>query len=331
MLDFSRQKKAPGIRVGVLRGGPSGEYEVSLKSGSSVLGNMPEKYHPIDIFIDKKGNWHWQGMETEPAKILKHVDVVFNGLHGEYGEDGKVQKLLEHFRVPYTGSNSLGSALAMNKVISKNLFEKAGLKIPEHKVLKKEKSNYLNTFEVFSFMPKPLVIKPVGSGSSLGVKIVKSLEEMTDAINEAFKFSPGVMVERHIKGREITCGVVEGFKTPLHTLPPIEIRPAKDSPFFDYNAKYSGKSEEICPAEITPEETRAVQNVALMAHKALNLRHYSRTDMILTDEGEIFILEINTLPGLTKESLLPKSLKASGTSLSEFVEHIITLALHKKY
>ncbi|TSC61181.1 MAG: D-alanine-D-alanine ligase, partial [Parcubacteria group bacterium Gr01-1014_107] len=319
-------------RVGVLRGGPSGEYEVSLASGASVLEHLPhDKYSPFDIFIDRKGKWHWSGMAAEPSKILKHLDVVFNALHGEYGEDGKVQKLLENLFVPFTGSPSLPSALAMNKALSKKIFEKAGLKIPRYRVLKKEEVNYLKTFEAFSSLAKPLVVKPATAGSSLGVSIVDSLESFSGAINEALKYSSAVIIEECIKGKEVTCGVVESFRdNRLFSLPPIEIRPPNEATFFDYQAKYSGKTQEICPAEISPEETKRVQEIASKAHRALGLRHYSRADMIIGEDGEIYLLETNTLPGLTAESLLPKSLKACGCEFGEFLDHLLTLALYKR-
>jgi D-alanine-D-alanine ligase len=330
--NISPKNKMANIRVGVLRGGPSGEYEVSLHTGAAVIEHLPkEKYHPFDIFIDKKGEWYWHGMVAEPSKILKHLDVAFNALHGDYGEDGKVQKLLENLNIPFTGSLSLPSALAMNKVLSYKIFEDKGLKTANYKTLKKADVNYLRTFEIFSRLSKPLVVKPSSSGSSLGVTInVDTLEKLNEAVREALKHSPTVIVEEYIKGKEITCGVVESLKGDhVFALPPIEIRPT-DRAFFDYEAKYSGRTEEICPAEISEEETKKVQDITSKAHKALGLRHYSRTDMIIGEDGEIYLLETNTLPGLTSESLIPRSLGACDCQFAEFLDHLLTLALHKK-
>lgn len=314
-----------------MRGGPSNEYEVSLKTGASVLEHLPEKYHPFDIFIDKKGKWHLHGISCQPEKIIKHLDVVFNALHGEYGEDGKIQKILDHFKIPYTGSNSFSSAMAMNKVTSRSIFEKQNLKIAHGKVLKKSEANYLKLFEVFSSLPKPLFVKPSSGGSSIGVGMADTIENFSEVVREAFKYSENVLVEEGLRGRELTCGVIE--KASSHEvlpLPPIEIRPMVGS-FFDYKAKYDGSTEEICPAEIPEAIAEEVQNIALKAHLALGLRHYSRTDMIWNEEdGLIYILETNTLPGLTPESLLPKSLKARDISFPEFLDHLIILALHKK-
>lgn len=323
----NRKDKTSKLRVGVLRGGPSSEYEVSLKTGATVLEHLPSDYHGIDIFIDKKGKWHLSGVICDPQKALKQVDVVFNGLHGEYGEDGTVQRLMEHFKVPYTGSNSFSSALAMNKVFARKIFDKENIKVPRAQVLKKEEANYLRTFEAFSTMEKPLVVKPASAGSSLGVSITNSVETFSEAIEKALEYSPAVLIEEFIPGTEATCAVIEGSDSD-YALPPIEIR--TNNPFFDYEAKYNGKSEEICPGNFSESISRKIQDTSLSAHRSLGLRHYSRTDMIVTAEGDIYVLEINTLPGLTAESLLPKSLKATKSSLSEFIDHVINLAISKK-
>ena len=325
-----RKNKTSKIRVGVLRGGPSGEHEVSLKTGATVLKHLGDKYHPLDIYIDEKGKWHFEGMIQNPEDVLKHLDVVFNGLHGEYGEDGKLQKILEAHNVPYTGSDSFSSRIAMNKDLSKKVFEREGMRIARGVTLNKSTTNYLEIFEVFSSLNKPLVTKPASAGSSLGVRISDTFEKFNEAIEYAFKYSPQVLVEEFIEGREMTCGVVDSLNSSgTYPLPPVEIRPI-DSKFFDYEAKYGGKTQEICPAPLPQNLTEEIQNIALQAHKALGLRHYSRADMILKDNGEIYILEVNTLPGLTSESLLPKSLKAAGTSLGEFLDHVIIMALSNR-
>jgi len=324
---FLKKGKLSKIRVGVLRGGPSGEYDVSLKTGGSILENLPEKYHGLDIFIDKKGKWHFNGVIFQPEKILSHIDVIFNGLHGQYGEDGTVQRLLEHFHVPYTGSNSFSSALAMNKIFSRNIFEKENIKVPKAQTLKKDDLNYLKIFEIFQSLPKPIVSKPSTAGSSLGISINDNLEKFTESLDEAFKHSPSVLMEEYITGTEATCAIVEGASF-NYALPPVEIRTKNH--FFDYDAKYSGQSEEICPGNFSELVTRRIQDTALAVHKSLGLRHYSRTDMIVTENGDIYVLEVNTLPGLTEESLFPKALKASGSDLSEFIDHVLHLALNKK-
>lgn len=318
------------IKVGVLRGGPSSEYEVSLKSGHSVLTNLPEQYRGTDIFIDKAGLWHVEGVSMDPHQALKRVDVVFNALHGQYGEDGKVQKLLTDLGVAYTGSESLASAVGMNKLLSKDVYKKAGLKTPIHKVVKKGDNTEEVARELFYTFPIPLIVKPVSAGSSVGVSLVNNSRELEPALLKAFEHGDEVMVEECITGKEATCGVVDDFRgESIYTLMPIEIRKPTESPFFDYNAKYSGASEEICPGNFTPAEKEQIQAMSQKAHEALGLRHYSRSDFMVHPKRGVYILETNTLPGLTTESLLPKSLKAVGSNLAEFLDHVLKLALKK--
>lgn len=319
------------IKVAVLRGGPSNEYEVSLKTGKSVLNNLPDKYIPTDVLIDKKGIWHIDGVPTTPAKVFQANDVVFNAMHGEYGEDGKVQQLLDQFGVKYTGSRALGSALGMNKILAKEIFVKNKIKTPVYKVVKRGEDLSEISHKLFKSFPMPAIVKPHGSGSSVGVAIAKNISELEMALENAFKYSDSAVVEEFISGREGTCGVVEDFRgEKIYSLLPVEIIKPINSGFFDYNAKYNGQSQEICPGNFSVKEKKVMQEMAVKAHEALGLRHYSRSDFIIHPKRGVYILEINTLPGLTSESLLPKSLKAIGCSLSHFLDHIINLALQKK-
>ena len=319
------------IRVGVLRGGPSSEYDVSLQTGAAVLNNLPqEKYSPREIFIDKNGVWHVEGKPILPSDALTHVDIVVNALHGHYGEDGKVQHILEKHGIPFTGSGSFASAIGMNKLISKDIYKKNKLKTPQSKTIILGENISDKIREVFNSFPPPLVVKPVSSGSSVGISIIKTVKELEPALELAFKYSDTVMIEEFIQGREATCGVIEDFRDQAYyALPAIEIRPHKGS-FFDYEAKYAGKSDEIVPGNFTEAEKRELEQLAIQAHRALGLRHYSRSDFIIHPHRGIFILETNTLPGLTEESLIPKALHAVGANLSHFLDHIVQLAIHKK-
>jgi D-alanine-D-alanine ligase len=319
------------IKVAVLRGGPSNEYEVSLKTGKSVLNNLPDKYISTDVLIDKKGIWHIDGVPATPTKVFQANDVIFNAMHGEYGEDGKVQQLLDQFGVKYTGSKALGSALGMNKILAKEIFVKNKIKTPVYKVVKKGEDLSEISNKLFKSFPMPAIVKPHGSGSSVGVAIAKNISELELALENSFKYSDNAVVEEFISGREGTCGVVEDFRgEKIYSLLPIEIIKPISSGFFDYNAKYNGQSQEICPGNFSVKEKKVMQEMAVKAHEALGLRHYSRSDFIIHPKRGVYILEINTLPGLTSESLLPKSLKAVGCNLSTFLDHIITLALEKK-
>lgn len=316
------------IKVGVLRGGPSSEYEVSLKSGESVLKNLPEKYLGIDIFISRDGQWHVDGIVKTPELAVRHLDVIFNALHGEFGEDGKVQRILEHLGIPYTGSRSFESAVAMNKNLTKKALKGAGVKMAHHKIIKKEQMIEGVLAELFKTLPHPSVVKPTAAGSSVGVSIVKTFSELEEALEKAFKVGDTVIVEEYIDGREATAGVLDNFRKEKHyILPAVEIIPHKQSVFFDYDAKYSGASIEICPSNFSDEVKTKIHDFARIVHDTLGLKHYSRSDFVVHPKRGVYFLEVNTLPGLTTESLLPKSLKAIGSTLSEFIDHTITLAL----
>lgn len=318
-MSFSPDK----IRIGVLRGGPSPEYEVSLKTGQNILRNLDEKYIPVDIFVSKSGVWHENGFEKNPENIIRKIDLAINGMHGSYGEDGTVQKIFELFGVPYTGSNSISSNICMNKSASKNLYKKHGIKTPFSITLPFEKLTKKAIKEIYYSIPMPVVVKPNASGSSVGVYIVHSFPELEEAIVASSMYSGAVIIEEYIRGKEATCGVVDSFRNYDHyPLIPIEIRHKKD--FFDYDAKYSDNAtEEICPGNFTHEEAEKIKNMTIEAHKALGLRHYSRSDFIIHPKRGIFILETNSLPGLTEKSLIPKSLNAIGSNLKEFLNHLI--------
>ncbi|MEX0934162.1 MAG: D-alanine--D-alanine ligase [Candidatus Paceibacterota bacterium] len=319
------------IRVGVIRGGVSNEYSVSIKTGAAIINNLPEKYEAVDIFIDKSGVWHCAGVVQHPADIFSHIDLVINALHGYYGEDGKIQALFEKYAIPYVGSDSFGSALAMNKVLAKEVFKKEGLRSPYYAYIEESEDVLSRAKELYRHMPQPTVVKPASGGSSFGVIIAKTFNEFLEGIENALAEDTMVLIEECKKGKEISCGLVERFRGEEHyVFPPIEIITPKGSAFFDYEAKYNGISQELCPApSLSKEEKTEIMEMTRKAHKALSLRHYSRADFILTPQGA-YLLEVNTLPGLTEESLLPKAVEAVGSSFQEFLEHLIALALQKK-
>lgn len=323
--------KSMAIRVGVLRGGPSSEHEVSLKTGKNVLENLPSQYSGSDIFLTKQGEWYFRDWPSYPEKIFRSVDVVFNALHGYFGEDGKVQQILELFKMPYTGSGMLASSLGMNKILSAEAFARAGLNIPQAIIIEPTSDIGSAIHRIFRTIGPSWVVKPACSGSSVGVSIVHNFNDLIKAIETAFNFSEKVLIEEYIKGREATCGVVDNFRNQkYYSLPVIEIIPPFEHEFFDYQAKYNGETKEICPANFDMETKRKIEEMARLAHQVLGCRHYSRADFRISSKGKIYILEINTLPGLTTESLLPKALNAVGSSYPEFLDHLITLALQKK-
>lgn len=315
------------IRVGVVRGGPSSEYAVSLKTGESVLRHLNrEKYAPVDILLTTRGEWYMNGVLTDLATIAQHIDVAWNALHGTFGEDGKVQQLFESFGIPYTGSGIVASAVGMHKGLAKERFAEAGLLTPRGIVVSALDDLNESAFQIFRDRRLPLVVKPVSGGSSVATQIVRTFEDLGRAIEAASKYGD-ILVEELIEGREATCSVIDTSVLGEHVvLFPVEIVPPATTDFFDYDAKYGGGSQEICPGRFPFATHQALRQLASRAHKAIGARHYSRSDFIISPKG-IYILETNTLPGLTEQSLLPKALVVGGVTMPEFLDHIVSLAL----
>lgn len=317
-------------RVGVLRGGPSNEYEVSLQTGGAVLEHLPsDVYEAKEIFVDRSGTWHMRGLPMEPARALSQVDVVFNALHGEYGEDGTVQRVFETHGTPYTGSDALSSAVSMNKVLAKERAQGVNVRFAHHRILLREEMSERAMVDLFRSFPMPAILKPIDGGSSVGLCLVCSFQELVRALEDIFAENERVLIEQYVQGKEATVGVIDGFRGEEHyALPAIEIVPTKNV-LFDYAEKYDGHAQEICPARFRPDTNKELERLARDIHKALGLRHYSRSDFIVTHHG-IYFLEVNTLPGLTPASLLPKAVAAVGSTLPEFLSHLVGLALERK-
>jgi D-alanine-D-alanine ligase len=313
-------------RVGVVRGGPSSEYDVSIRSGGTVLRHLPEdKYIGIDLLITKDGTWHKNGIPTTLEDIQHHVDVVWNALHGYYGEDGKIQQELEQFGIPYTGSEVLPSAIAMNKVLAKEHVAGLGVRTPRFIFIGEDESLEEGVFRAFRTLGFPAFVKPASGGSSVATQLVKNYRELEDAVEEASAYGD-ILIEEYIRGREATVCVIDmGTEGGVHVLHPIEIVPMNGNEFFNFDAKYSGASEEIYPGRFTPEESSALRELSARVHQGLGLRHYSRSDFIVSPRG-IYFLEANTLPGMTDASLLPKAITGEGITLAEFIDHVLTMA-----
>ncbi|MGB3647417.1 MAG: D-alanine--D-alanine ligase [Desulfobulbales bacterium] len=304
------------IRLALLAGGKSGEREVSLKGAEEVAKALdPQKY-------DVKR----YDPATDLAKLATEsdrLDAAFILLHGPFGEDGTVQGFLDLLAIPYQGSGVLGSAIAMDKNLSKILYRNASLKVPEWYMASKEDID--NPSKILGQLGLPLVIKPASQGSSLGMTIARSEDDIAEGLKKAFAIDRQVMVEEFIAGREITGGVIGNDE--LNALPLVEIIPGDAYEFFDYEAKYRpGASREICPADLEEAITIRAQNYALTAHRALQLRGYSRTDMIVSGD-DIYVLETNTIPGMTPTSLLPQGAAAAGLDFPALLDRLIQLAL----
>lgn len=329
------------IKVGVIRGGISGEYEVSLQTGSNVLSHLRSDklnkiYKPIDILIDKEGVWHMDGKPISIGDVFHSVDVVFNALHGDFGEDGKVQQMLDQWKIPYTGSGAFASALGYNKVLAKEQFKKLGINTPNYFVITKyEKEDgdlemyAINTAKkIHDKLVPPWIVKPLSGGSSVGMRMCQTYPELITAFIDGININTDVLIEELIEGKEATVGVINNFRNKkVYILPPTEIRIPKSKSFFDFEAKYTGVSQEICPGNFSRQEKEELEKIAEVIHTGLNLDHYSRSDFIIHPKKGVYALEVNTLPGLTNESLVPKMLNAVGSSVTDFIDHILKQAL----
>jgi D-alanine-D-alanine ligase len=312
---------AKKLKVALIFGGTSEEREVSLASAKSILKNLDRKKYIVEQIEVARFDWI-----TKAAKKISACDVALLALHGPGGEDGTVQGLLELLGTKYTGSGVLASALAMDKAKTKQLAASAGILVAPHIVVNKnrfgQRSPILENMGMF-------VVKPNRIGSSIGVTIVNSKKKLESALKTAFKQDDEVMIEEYIAGRELTVPVLGNVK--LRALPVIEIKPKGGSKFFDYRAKYNPQfSDEIVPAIIPKALAKKLQEIAILVHQLLGCRGVSRSDFIVTSKNQIFFLEINTIPGMTSNSLVPKAAAAAGISYSQLLDKLITLGLNKE-
>lgn len=304
------------LRIALLSGGNSPEREVSINSGNQVFEALDKGKYEV-IRYDPK---------TDLARLVADADAIDAAvviLHGPYGEDGTVQGLLDLLDIPYQGAGVLGSALAMNKLAAKRLYEHAGLPIPQYAALKRgETVDTQGLAKRFGF---PLVVKPQNVGSSVGMSVVRAENGFEDAIAKAFETDVSILVEEYVEGIELTGGVLGNED--IEALPLIEIIPGDGYEFFDYEAKYKpGATREICPARVDADITAKAMEYAKTAHRALFCDGYSRTDMILRD-GQLFVLETNTIPGMTPTSLFPQAAEAAGYSFGALLDKLINLGI----
>jgi D-alanine-D-alanine ligase len=308
------------LRIAVLAGGWSGEREISLKSGESV-------YKALD-----KSRYETRGYDPRDDLVTliherKNIDLAFLVLHGKYGEDGCMQGFLDLLGIPFLGSGVLASAMAMNKRVAKERYKGVGLKVAEDVVLRRGEA--YSPDRIMETLGSSTVVKPVSEGSSIGVSICRSAEDLRRGIEAAFALDEEVLVEEYLKGREVTCCVF-GSRD-LEALPLIEIVPNPGYVFFDYQAKYTpGASREICPAPLSGEERVRAESCAKEAHRALQCETWSRSDMIIQG-GQIFLLETNTIPGMTETSLVPLAARTAGFTFPQFLDRLIELSLEKRH
>ena len=306
------------MNVAVLMGGPSGEHEVSLRSGQGVVEALRRRRWTVEPIVIPKACTTDEAREAARRALqASGADVAFLALHGPFGEDGTVQALCEELHLAYTGSTARASRLGIDKAASRERFAAAGLPVPRWEAIDLSAPPVRVTRCAY-----PLVVKPVNQGSSLGVSIVQQAAQLPAALAEAGRYGPTVLVEEFVAGREVTVGVFGE-----EPLPVVEIRPTH--PFFDYTAKYTpGCTEYLVPAPLPPETAALVQAAGLAAHRALGCRHLSRTDCILRPDGVPVVLEVNTIPGLTPTSLLPKAAACVHLSYDELCEQLVLMAAH---
>jgi D-alanine-D-alanine ligase len=295
------------LKIAVLMGGPSAEREVSLRSGTAVAKALTATGADV-VSID---------IRDSAFTMPTDVDAVFVALHGTFGEDGTLQRMLEDAGVAYTGSDPEASARAFDKIAAKAEFLAAGVSTPRYEVFDRAHTDW-NRLTSLGF---PLVVKPARQGSSVGISIVQEEDHLKEACQIAWQYDDQLVVEQFIAGRELTVGILDG-----RALPVVEVRPKHD--FFTYEAKYTkGQTEYLVPAPLDPQTESETKALALRAHDCLGCRDLSRVDLILAETGELFVLEVNTIPGFTETSLLPKAAQEVGMEFSELCGRLVQMAL----
>ncbi len=293
------------MRIGVIMGGISSEREISLKSGNSIIENIDKnKYEVVAVVIDKK---------EDIINKTRDIDFALLALHGQFGEDGTVQAVLQTLGIPYSGCGPLSSAMCMDKDVSKSILEAAGIRTAPWINLRK---NDEVDFDKINQLGYPVVVKPTHGGSSVATFIVKEEKDIKNCVEEAFKWDSEVMIEKFIKGDEITCPVYGDKMFPV-----IAIKP--NAEFFDFTSKYQDGGAQEVVVELEKKLHEEVEKMALQTYKALKCEVYARVDMIVTEQGIPYILEVNTLPGMTKNSLIPKSAAALNIEFSKLIDMII--------
>ena len=328
------------IKIALLLGGTSPERNVSKSSGKSILEairrlgyevrvidpaygiNQPDNDEAFFAEKDYTELSNRNYVEVINSTYFDDIDLAFIALHGKWGEDGTIQSLLELRGIKYTGSGVLASSLSMDKAMSKIMFQHFSVKTPKWFLIKNNDSDYgLMKSKISKFFGYPCVVKPNDEGSTIGLSICKNENEIEPAVKKAFEYSKSVIIEEYIPGREMTVGVLG-----QQVLPVLEIKPKHD--LYDYECKYThGMSEYEVPATISKETAKHLQSQALLAFNSLGCSSYARVDFRLAENGETFCLEVNSLPGMTSTSLVPKMAKAIGISFDELIDQIIKNAL----
>lgn len=312
------------MRVAVLRGGPSDSYNESIESGALAIAGLRDTHEVSDIYIDKEGVWHRAGLPIAPERFAPHSDLFLNMTHGQYGEDGRVQKIMARAGVAYSGPRPMAAANAYRKDIARKLLTSADLPMPEAFIVRDDLTPTENALEIFRRFGGQYIIKPIDGSFSRGIRIAREFNDLGWSIALSLEKYSKVIVEEFLRGVEIKCVVIEGFRgSPYYTLLPVEIK--KESVYNIYGADGFINEEHIIPARVSKDEADAVARLAISAHRVLGQSHYSSVDMILTRRG-LFVLEVDALPPLGPNYHLSQALRAVGATLPEFLNHVVANA-----
>jgi D-alanine-D-alanine ligase len=315
--------------VGVLRGGTSSEYDLSLKTGAAMLSGLPEdKYDARDIFVDKRGYWHMRGMPSDPARVLAQIDVVLNALHGGVGEDGSVQRILDRAGVPYAGARPLAAAFSLNKIRAREILDKAGVRIPRGIwfSLNDDYTTGEMAKNVFAIIGPPYIVKPPSEGASRGIRIASTLNDLPDAIGDVLDGYGTALVEEFVIGEDATVGVIENFRNEsIYVLPPVHVVLPEGARIYETHFHEQALAHHSVPSNFSIGQKKLLMDAARTAHRALEMSHFSRTDFIVTPRAA-YLLEVNAIPGLYPGAAFPKMLESVGSNVPEFLEHSINLA-----
>lgn len=341
------------LNIAILYGGRSVEHEISIRSAKNVVDNIDkESFSIVLLGIDKEGCWYLNSkiddeiksgtsisikldalapylIEKDSGKSIK-IDIVFPVLHGTDGEDGSIQGLFKSLNLPVMGSGVLGSAISMDKIISKKILKECGIPVAPYLEFSKSHKPSIRFKDVVNEVGLPFMIKSAALGSSVGVSMIKSETNFSSALEDSFKYGDKVIIEQFVKGRELECAVM-GNEHPTASVPG-EIIVVKDYDFYTYTAKYldEGATKTILPAEVDPSTTEEIKRVSILAYQALRCEDFARVDLFLTDEGKVIINEINTIPGFTNASMFPMMWQKMGIGYTELISELINLCL-KRY
>ncbi|MFT5037289.1 MAG: D-alanine-D-alanine ligase [Candidatus Azotimanducaceae bacterium] len=317
-------------RVAVLRGGPSEEYATSLDTGAGVLSALSDTPYAVeDIMISKTGEWLKNGIVKTPDHALAATDVVFIALHGAYGEDGTVQRILQRLAIPYVGSGPYVSALCCNKMLTKEHLQGIGILMPRHMRVSREANKDLSriAYTISTLFGPSYVLKPLSSGSSFGIMYAEGVVELVAALEESLQTYTDILVEEFIEGADVTCAVLEDYREqPLYSFPSLQmVRSPEQKVLNVFDA------QKVVPANLKTEQKREVERVAQLAHTTLGCAQHSRSDFVVTKDGDVFFLELNTLPSLADTAPYTSALQSVGANTREIVEQLISTASSKTH